>query len=637
MEGIVCPACGRSNSEFDSQCSSCGAALPLPSAEATTLIEGHPLPPRFTREEASASREDPLLGRQISHFRIQSLLGRGGMGVVYQAIDLELGRVVALKFLSHATRSPRDEARFHREARAAAALDHPNIGTIYEVGEREGRRFIAMAFYDGETLAARISREPGSRLPIAEAASIAGQLASALAAAHAAGVVHRDLKPENVMITRDGRVKLLDFGLAKWAEAPTVTEQGVVVGTAAYMAPEQLRGEESGAAGDLWAFGVVLYQMLTGERPFGGERKGMVHAILFEDPPPLHELRPDVPEALERIANRCLAKEPEERFPDAASILAELSAAGLWESGTTSASLPARPGSRRSRWPWLAAAVLLLLAGAAAFFFLRKPGPPVYVAVLTPEISGSLVPDDNAQVRLNLQTALLRAVGALDGLAALDTSQVNAISGPPAAVARAVAAGEVVASQADCAGDLCQVSLRRLDGADGRVLWSDALRVPSSDPRLFANAVAASLRRGYADRDLRVPHLELEIDQEDYRTFLDIRQRLAGPGLDRILSQLAELRQRAPSFLDASVLEAKVARKLYTDTGEKRYLERGLAVARQAHDLAPDDARPLDILFSLNLDAGRDGEAEAVLEKLEEVDPAGSLLRRGQLAERRGQ
>jgi eukaryotic-like serine/threonine-protein kinase len=636
MTELLCPACGQGYSEFDSLCPACGAPLPLPSLDELTLPAG-----LTARETVPKSSADPLVGRQISHFRIQRLLGRGGMGVVYQAVDLELGRVVALKFLANTSRSPRDEVRFRREAQATAALDHPNIGTIYEVGERDGQRFIAMAFYDGETLAARLARQPEGGLPMLESASLAGQLASALAAAHAAGVVHRDLKPENVMITRDGRVKLLDFGLAKWVEAPTVTEQGVVVGTAAYMAPEQLRGDNSGSgtAGDLWAFGVVLYQMLAGERPFGGERKGMVHAILFEDPPPLRELRPDAPEALERIATRCLAKEPGERYPDAPAILAELTAAGLWDSGSSGVTLTAPPlRTRRRRWLGLAAAALLLLAaGAAAFLLTRRPKPPVYVAVLKPEVFGSLLPDDSAQVTLNLQAALLRAVAALDGLAALDTAQINAVHGSPAAVARAVAAGEVVASQADCAGDLCQVSLRRLDGADGRLLWSAALRLPSSDSRLFANAVAASLRQGYAERELRVPRLELEIAEGDYRTFLALRQQLADPrAYEELLSRLGELRQRAPAFLDAQVLEAKLAGRLYLDSGEERYLNRGLAVANQAHELAPDDPRPLENLFSLNLDSGRLDQAEEVLEKMEEIDPAGSLLRRGQLAERRG-
>jgi len=637
MTELLCPACGQGYSEFDSLCPACGAPLPPPSLEDLTLPGG----PAFQAFQTAPpeSRSDPLLGQQVSHFRVQRLLGRGGMGVVYQAVDLELGRGVALKFLAQTSHNPRDEVRFRREAQATAALDHPNIGTIYEVGEHEGRRFIAMAYYDGETLAARLARQPENRLPTLEAASLAGQLASALAAAHAAGVVHRDLKPENVMITRDGRVKLLDFGLAKWAEAPTVTEQGVVVGTAAYMAPEQLRGNESGIAGDLWAFGVVLYQMLAGERPFGGERKGMVHAILFEDAPALRGLRPDVPEALERIATRCLAKEPGDRYPKASAILAELTAAGLWDSGSSGAALtaPALWTRRRRRWLGLAAALLLLAAGAAGFLLTRRPRPPVYVAVLRPEVSGSLLPDDSAQVKLNLQAALLRAVAALDGLAALDTAQINAVHGSPAAVARAVAAGEVVASQADCAGDLCQVSLRRLDGTDGRLLWSGALRLPSSDPRLFANAVAASLRQGYADRELRVPRLELEIDEGDYRTFLALRQRLADPRVyDELLSQLGELRKRAPAFLEAQVLEAKLAGRLYLDSGEQRYLDRGLAVARQTHELAPDDPRPLENLFSLNLDSGRLDQAEEILEKMEEIDPAGSLLRRGQLAERRG-
>ncbi|HSF43904.1 MAG TPA: protein kinase [Thermoanaerobaculia bacterium] len=637
MTELLCPACGKGYSEFDSVCPGCGRPLPLSSLEGLTLPQ-RPATPAFPGA-APAPGEDPLLGQQISHFRIQRVLGRGGMGVVYQAVDLELGRGVALKFLASTSRGPRDEARFRREAQATAALDHPNIGTIYEVGERDGRRFIAMAYYDGETLAARLAREPEGRLATPVAAFFAGQLASALAAAHAAGIVHRDLKPENVMITREGRVKLLDFGLAKWAESASVTEQGMVLGTAAYMAPEQLRGKESGPAGDLWAFGVVLYQMLAGERPFGGERKGMVHTILFEDPPALRGLRPDVPEALERIVARCLAKEPGERYPDAAAILAELTAAGLWDSASSGALVTAPAVRRRRLWIGIAAAILLVLAaGAAAYFLTRPPKPPVYVAVLDPEISGSLRADDAAQVRLNLQAALLRTVAALDGLAALDTAQVNAVRGTPAEIARAVAAGEIVASQAECAGDLCQVSLRRLDGRDGRILWSAPLRLPFYDPRLFANAVAASLRQGYAEHGLRVPRLELEIGEEDYRAFLALRVSLAAAGDPaEILTRLGELRQRTPGFLDACVLEAKVARNLYQDTGATRYLERGLAVAEEARRIAPDDYQPLDILFLLNLDSGRLDEAERVLARMEELDPAGSLLRRGQLSEKRGQ
>jgi tetratricopeptide (TPR) repeat protein/predicted Ser/Thr protein kinase len=634
MTALLCPACGQGCSEFDSACPACNKPLPPPSLDDRTL----PFP--AFEGAAPAPGEDPLLGKQISHFRIQRLLGRGGMGVVYQAVDLELGRVVALKFLANTSRVPHEEARFRREAQATAALDHPNIGTIYEVDERDGRRFIAMAYYDGETLAARLTREPEGRLAAPVAASFAGHLASALAAAHAAGVVHRDLKPENVMITRDGRVKLLDFGLAKWAESSTLTEQGVVVGTAAYMAPEQLRGKESGTAGDLWALGVVLYQMLAGERPFG-ERKGMVHAILFEDPPALRDLRPDVPEALERIAARCLAKEPGERYPDAQAILAELTAAGLWDSGSSGAAAAA-PVFRTRRRLWLglaAAALLLLAAGAAVFLLTRKPAPPVYVAVLKPEIAGSLSPEDQTRVAANIQAALLRTVAALEGLAALDSSKVNAVKGPPVAVARAVAAGEVIASRADCTGDLCQVSLQRLDGRDGRVLGSEALPVPSSRPKLFADSVAAALRHAYGERRLRVARLELEIQDEDYRAFFDLKQRVNREGVsDDALTRLDALRKKAPGFLEAGSFEARVALRLYQDTGDPRYLERGLAVAKETLQAAPasGDPAPLEALFLLNLAAGRLDEAEAVLAQLAEIDPAGSLLQQGLLAERRG-
>lgn len=634
MTELLCPACGKGYSEFDSVCPACGNPLPLPSLEDSTL----PFP--AFGGAAAAPEEDPLLGQQISHFRIQRLLGRGGMGVVYQAVDLELGRVVALKFLPNTSLAPRSETRFRREAQATAALDHPNIGTIYEVDERDGRRFIAMAYYDGETLAARLAHEPEGRLAAPVAAFFAGQLASALAAAHAAGVVHRDLKPENVMITRDGRVKLLDFGLAKWVEASTITEQGIVVGTAAYMAPELLRGKESGTAGDLWAFGVVLYQMLAGQRPFGGERKGMVHTILFEDPPALRDLRPDVPEALERIATRCLAKEPGERYPGAPAILAELTAAGHWDSGSSGAKVAA-PGLRTRRpWLWLAAAALLLLvAGIAAFLLTRKPAPTVYVAVLKPEIAGSLSAEDQARVAANIQAALLRTIAALEGLAAISPSQVNPVKGTPVAVARAVAAGEVIASRADCSGDLCQVSLQRLDGRDSRVLGSEALSVPSSSPKLFADSVGAALRHVYGERRLRVARLGLEIQDEDYRAFFDLKERTLREGAsDDALTRLDALRKKAPAFLEVGSYEARVALRLYQDTGEPRYLEHGLAVAEETVQAAPasGDPAPLDALFHLNLAAGRLDDAEVVLTQLAEIDPAGSLLQRGLLAERRG-
>ncbi|MEA2603372.1 MAG: eukaryotic-like serine/threonine-protein kinase [Acidobacteriota bacterium] len=629
MQALLCPSCGTANSEFDSRCAHCGAALPASSA---TRIEG--IPPRPV-----ATEDEPLSGQQISHFRILGRIGRGGMGSVFRALDLELNREVALKFL-HAQLEgrPRDQVRFRREAQAAAALDHPNIGTVYEVGESEGRRFIAMALYDGETLAERLAHQPDRKLALPAAVAIAGQLASALETAHAAGLVHRDLKPGNVMILRDGRVKLIDFGLARWADSARVTEQGMAVGTAAYMAPEQLRNQEAGAAADVWALGVVLYEMLAGRHPFGGERQGMVHSILFERPLALREACPEMPAVVETIVERCLAKEPWER-PSAGAVVAELQASGLWASSGSGTVVPHLRRQRWRIWAGAAAAVVLLVLAFSAYLLTRKPALPVYVAVLKPEIEGSLSLEDQARVTANIQAALLRTVAALDGLAALGTSQINAVKGSPVAVARAVAAGEVVASRADCAGDLCHVSLQRLGGADGRVLWTEALDVPSSRPRLFADAVAAALRHGYGDRRLRVPRLELDIQDADYQAFFDLKQRMNREGMSSdTLASLDALRKNAPSFLEAYTLEAKVARRLYQDTGEALYLKRGLAVAREALQASPASGNPgpLEALFELDLAAGRLDDAEAVLGQLAEIDPAGSLLQRGLLAKRRG-
>ncbi|HET9227181.1 MAG TPA: tetratricopeptide repeat protein, partial [Thermoanaerobaculia bacterium] len=333
---------------------------------------------------------------------------------------------------------------------------------------------------------------------------------------------------------------------------------------------------------------------------------------------------------------RCLSKEPRER-PSAAAVLADLQAAGLWGTAGSATIVPSlHRRSRRVRTVVAAAAVLPLLA-VAAWLLTRKPSPTVYVAVLRPEIAGPISPEEQARVAANVQAALLRTVAALDGLAALDVNKVNAVQGSPAAVARAVAAGEVVASQADCVGDLCLVSLQRLGGEDGRVLWTEALEVPPSRPRLFAVAVASALRQGYGDRRLRVARLELEMQEKDYEAFLDLKRRLAQEGAsDEALALLKELRTRAPSFVEAYALEARVARRRYLETGEARYLQHGLAAVEDAIRIAPGDPRPLEARFELQLSAGRLDEAEASLARLEEIDPAGSLLQRGLLAESRG-
>ena len=302
-----------------------------------------------------------MIGKTVSHYEILDKVGGGGMGVVYRARDTRLGREVALKFLPPQYLAHAEvKQRFVNEARAASALDHPNICTIHEIDETpDGQLFIAMALYEGATLRERLDQGP---LPVDEALDVATQLADALAAAHAAGIVHRDVKPANVIVTRDGLAKLLDFGLAKDQELD-LTEPGSSMGTIAYMSPEQARGEPVDARSDVWSLGVVLHELLSGERPFRGAAEALVHAILEQDPPPLPAA---VPGELAAIVTRALAKGRERRFPTMQAMLDELRAL---RSARLIAS--ARPAPRRRLLPLLLAVVVLALA---AGLWLRRSG-----------------------------------------------------------------------------------------------------------------------------------------------------------------------------------------------------------------------------------------------------------------------
>lgn len=344
-----------------------------------------------------------MIGKTLSHFKITAKLGEGGMGEVYRAVDTKLDREVALKVLPvELAADPERLDRFKREAKALAALDHAGIVTIHSVEETDGIHFLTMGLVEGQTLAELISEEG---LPLGRLLDIAVPLTEALGSAHRKGITHRDLKPSNVMVTSEGRVKILDFGLAKSTfaaadggqELPTeaLTVEGHILGTVAYMSPEQAEGQPVDPRSDVFSLGILLYEMATGQRPFQGDSSiGTLSAVLQANPKPVAELRPDAPPGLIRIIERTLARQPAARYRDAGELHEVL--LGLQDSQGSTTSVVAQPGAttdkrsgRRGRF-WLAAAAVVVLAVLALWFFRSSPetGPDETPAVAETAVAG---------------------------------------------------------------------------------------------------------------------------------------------------------------------------------------------------------------------------------------------------------
>ncbi|HEX4950705.1 MAG TPA: protein kinase [Blastocatellia bacterium] len=460
------------------------------------------------------------IGQRISHYQILAPLGKGGMGEVYQARDHHLDRLIALKLLPVEVATDAERLRrFVREAKAASALNHPHVATIYEIGAANDTHFIAMEYVAGQTLAARINRQP---LAINELLAIGSQIADALDEAHRKGITHRDIKPANIMLNERGQVKVLDFGLAKFtpradSESSTLvkTQPGVMMGTVAYMSPEQALGREVDHRSDIFSLGVVLYEMATGQRPFrGATASETIDHILHTEPEAIAQLNDRVPTGLAQIVSKCLAKEREQRYPTARALLDDLNQLQSGSLSVTHALLtdPVAQASRTSagntatsvmkgRALWLIVGVLIVAVLTAALVYWRRSHTPSAalsdiksLAVLPPRPLQSGARDE--ALELGTTSTLITRLGSLRQLIVRPESAVGRYASPeqdPLAAGREQKVDAVLDSRYQRVGDKLRFRLRLLRVADGATLWADTLDQQTDDPFAIEDALSAKV------------------------------------------------------------------------------------------------------------------------------------------------
>ena len=470
-----------------------------------------------------------MIGQTISHYRIVRELGAGGMGVVYEAVDVRHGGTVAIKLLPpELSRDAQAKQRFVAEARSTFALDHPNLCRVHELDETaDGQLFLAMARYEGRTLRERLAQGP---LTISEVENLTRQIMRGLAAAHRRGIVHRDIKPANIFLTDDGELKILDFGLARVLDRTRLTQAGASMGTPGYMSPEQCLGQDAGARSDLWSYGVVLYEMLGGRLPFAGDyAQAVIYGILNTDPEPVKTLRPDTPQHLSALVSACLQKDPARRPGSGAEIL-EMLGESIGED-IPSAALRGPPTAGKRRFFLVGGTALAAVLAALAFWLPRDQAAIASLAVLplldhSPELGQEFLANGlTDQLIVNLG-----AVGVLDRVISYGSVRGYRDNPRPVSeVARVLDVDGIVEGAITRIADRVQITARLIDARSGKQLWGRTFNHDYANLLDLQNEIVAAIVAQISDTltPEQVARLDRhgDVDPQAYLVYLEGRDK----------------------------------------------------------------------------------------------------------------
>jgi TolB-like protein/Tfp pilus assembly protein PilF/predicted Ser/Thr protein kinase len=664
MMAAKCPKCDFDNTSDSKFCKECGTQL-------------------FSTQDTSSSHTKTLVTPTqklnagslfAGRYQIIEELGRGGMGIVYKAKDSKLQRTIALKFLPPEwTYDLPAKERFVREAQAAAALDHPNICTVHEIDEAEGRMFISMAFVEGESLKSRMER---GLVRSDEALGIAIQVAEGLREAHKKGIIHRDIKSANIMVTEKAQAKIMDFGLARVIGGPLLTKEGMTMGTIAYMSPEQARGEEVDYRTDIWSFGVVLYEMLSGQLPFKGEHdQAVIYSILKEQPKPVSELRTDIPPSLGQVVSKTLEKNPDKRYQQIDELLDDLKSLsdGIEPEGIRARLRKAKLLKRKRAIRYAALASLLIIGALGALvLFTGRLKAMNSIAVLPIEnLTGDPGQEYFADGVTDELIGQLAQIGALRVISRTSVMKYKGEKKPLPVIARELKVGAVVEGTLHRVGDNVRIRVELIEALpEERNLWAQTYDRSIADVLVMygemARAIAGRMQVKLAPQEETRLASAHQVNPEAYEAYLKGQfhlYKLTRPDLETALQYFEFALDKDPNYAQvyagiamvwagrqqqgfvsageatprakaaaakALELDSTLAEVHYTLANIRSWIdwdwEGGEAEFRRAIELKPNDPYPRAYYSHLLYMMKRPEEAIGQIERALELDPLNALL-----------